>query len=97
MALNEKDHWVAILGLAGVAAGYWYWSNRNQSTSDGNLTAANQTADQPGGNTLIPGMDQTSVNVTTPTMVYNPGSSINTPIGIPIQTGSQAFTLPVNS
>ena len=99
MALNEKDHWVAILGLMGVAAGYWYWQRKNSSpTSINDATAETPAEDIANSVPLVQGFQGLSSNITTPTQVsqnYNAGYAY--PQGEGIDSSSQSFPIPTNS
>ena len=98
MALDKEDHWIAILGLAGVAAGYWYWHTKSKNSTVSNGTADNTTADIPAASPLIQSFDGQSSNVTTPAQVFqNSGSALTFPLGAEVSSNSQTFPIPTNS
>jgi hypothetical protein len=88
MALKKEDHWLAIVGLGGLAFGYWYYKSHSSSTASSDSSSADTSATDTTPNVVIPGYDLAAENTVGPGQVYYQGgnaSGTTTPEGTPAQ------------
>jgi hypothetical protein len=100
MALKKEDHWVAIVGLGGLAFGYWYWKSHSSTAASADTSTSDTSADTGTQQMMIPSYDLAAENTVGPGQVYYQGgntSGTTTPSGAPAQSTNPGVLQPVSS